>query len=143
MLEFPMTFLSRSFCFFLVMSILPSISGASAQNVPRLYTNGASCGAIKAAIRKNGKIVLRFKKPRSSRVTYGLFFKSPSGCTGHEEAVSASVPSSGGACKVKFQCVPRMDQEEESSLDPIIVVAPVVAPVVVTPNNDGCGGCES
>lgn len=78
-----MKVLSKSFCYLLVGGVLASTSAASAQNVPRLYTNGASCGAIKSAIRKSSKIVLRFKKPRSSRITYDLFFKSPSGCTNH------------------------------------------------------------
>lgn len=119
-----MTILSKSFCFLLVGSVLASIPIASAKNVPRLYTNGASCGAIKAAILKNGKIVLRFKMPRSSRITYDLFFKFPSGCTINEEAVSVSVPSSGGMCKVRYRCVPRMDQESDS--DPVVVTQPVV-----------------
>lgn len=122
-----MTILSKSFCFLLVGSILASVPVASAQNVPRLYTNGASCGVIKAAIRKSGKILLRFKKPRSSRIMYDLFYKSPSSCSNHEEAVSVSVPSSGGMCKVSYRCVPRMDQESEQSNAPVVAAPAVVA----------------
>lgn len=136
-----MRVLNKSFCLLLVSGVLASAPIASAQNVPRLYTNDASCGAVKAAIRKNSKIVLRYLKPRGSRITYDLFFKSPSACTNNEQAVSASVPSSGGACKVSFRCVPRTDQNDESSNEPPVIVRPVV----VTPpsDDDGCGGCES
>lgn len=128
--------MSKSFSFLLVGSVFVSISVASAQNVPRLYTNGASCSAIKSAIRNNSKIVLRYKKPGGLRITYDLFFKSPSGCTGHEDAVSASVPSSGGACAVKYQCVPRMDQDEESTPEPVVVINSV------PPSDNDCDGCQ-
>ncbi|WP_162654864.1 hypothetical protein [Lentilitoribacter sp. Alg239-R112] len=137
-----MSVLIKSLYFLLFSSIFVGISVASAQNVPRLYTNEASCDAIKSAIRKNGKIVLRFKKPRGKRITYDLFYKSPSRCTTDEKAASENVPSANGKCNVSFRCIPRLDQGHESSDDPIIIAAPPPPPPS-NPPDDGCNGCES
>ena len=91
----------------IVLAAALSLLAAEASAISRYQTTSMSCAKIKAAVNKEGAVILRWQSTRNPGLPlYGRFVKSRQYCDPSEVTQFSSVPAADTrSCSVR-KCVP-------------------------------------